>query len=173
VEGQQPLFGPDGEIFFRKLEGTTAFLYSVREDGTQLRKAAEWTLVNTFAAYPNHKWLLIGTSPHGEIIFPASGGTPILTHLHPPNWLRWTGDGKYLFVTGGNDRRAKAYVVPLSPGQVLPQDFAKNFPSVEELAKLPGVRTVPVADVVPGPTADIYAFTRETVQRNLYRIPVP
>jgi len=27
--------------------------------------------------------------------------------------------------------------------------------------------------VVPGPTADIYAFTRETVHRNLYRIPVP
>ena len=25
----------------------------------------------------------------------------------------------------------------------------------------------------PGPTGDIYAFTRESVQRNLYRIPLP
>jgi hypothetical protein len=41
------------------------------------------------------------------------------------------------------------------------------------LAKLPGVRIIPIANVVPGPTADIYAYTRETVQRNLYRIPLP
>jgi hypothetical protein len=36
-----------------------------------------------------------------------------------------------------------------------------------------GVRTIPEADLVPGPTADIYAFTRESGQRNLYRIPLP
>jgi hypothetical protein len=67
------------------------------------------------------------------------------------------------------------YVVPLSPGQVLPASMAlaKNFLSDEDLAKLPGVRTIPAGDIVPGPTADIYAFTRENVQRNLYRIPLP
>ena len=67
------------------------------------------------------------------------------------------------------------YVVPLSPGEVLPGSIARarNFPSEAELAKLPGVRTIPsAADIVPGPTEDVYAFTRETVQRNLYRIPV-
>jgi len=35
------------------------------------------------------------------------------------------------------------------------------------------VRIIPMGEVVPGPTADIYAFTRESVQRNLYRIPLP
>ena len=54
--------------------------------------------------------------------------------------------------------------------EVLP--VPNSFPSEAELAKLPGVRIIPIADVVPGPTADIYAFTRETVQRNMYRIPV-
>jgi hypothetical protein len=48
----------------------------------------------------------------------------------------------------------------------------RNFPSEAELAKLPGVRTLPIAtDIVPGSTADVYAFTRVTLQRNLYRIP--
>jgi hypothetical protein len=94
------LFGPDGEIFFRKVEGSSAFLYSVREDGSGLRKAAEPPVVGLSGVYPNRKWLLIGVSPVGEVIFPVTGGAPFLTHLHPPPLLRWTGDGKYLFVVG-------------------------------------------------------------------------
>ncbi|HEY2012716.1 MAG TPA: protein kinase, partial [Bryobacteraceae bacterium] len=162
VEGEEPLFGPDGEIFFRKVEGTSAFLYSVRADGAGLRKATESTVVNLFGAYPNHKWLLIGMVPLAEVIFPATGGTPIVPHLGPPTVLRWTGDGKYLFVVGAAQRGANTYVLPLSPGEVLPTSIsgAPKFPSEAELAKLPGVQTIPVGNVVPGPTADIYAFIR-------------
>jgi hypothetical protein len=29
------------------------------------------------------------------------------------------------------------------------------------------------ASVAPGPTVDVYAYIRESVQRNLYRIPLP
>jgi len=174
VEGEQPLFGPSGEIFFRKVEGTSASLYSVREDGTGLRKAAELAVVDLFSAYPSRKWLLIGVLPKGEAIVPTEGGTPFSIHLEPPQWLRWTGDGKHLFVFSATESRTKTYVLPLSSGQVLPPSVVpgKDFPSDAELAKLPGVRIIPVGNAVPGPTADIYAFTRETVQRNLYRIPV-
>ena len=178
VEGEQPVFGPSGEIFFRKVEANSAFLYSVREDGSGLRKASELPLVGLMGVHPNHKWLLLGASPGGEIIFPVTGGVPIVTNLLPPPLFRWTGDGRYLFLVGGaNQKWANTYAVPLSPGEVLPGSIArgKTFPSEAELAKLPGVRTIPVAaeDLVPGPTADVYAFTRATVQRNLYRIPLP
>jgi len=107
------------------------------------------------------------------VLFPTMGGAPAAAHLGPPHWLRWTGDGKHLFVSGSFGG-VKTYVLPLAPGQVLPASLtaAKNNLSEEELAKLPGVRVIPLAEVVPGPTADIYAFTREAVQRNLYRIPL-
>jgi hypothetical protein len=110
----------------------------------------------------------------GEVLFPVGGGAPITTHLHPPSWLRWTGDGKHVFVTSLNDRNTNTYVLPLSPGEVLPASIAHSaaFPSEAELAKFPGVRTIPIVDAVPGPTADIYAYTKESVQRNLYRIPL-
>ena len=176
VEGEQPLFGPVGEIFFRKIEKNSAFLYSVREDGTGLRKAAESPVLSLFCFHPSQKWVLIGISTGGESIFPAGGGSPMVTHLGPPPRLSWTRDGKYLFAAGGTNLRwANTYVVPLSSGEVLPASIlrAKSFPAEAELAKWPGTRTIPVADVVPGPTADVYAFTRETVQRNLYRIPLP
>ena len=39
-----------------------------------------------------------------------------------------------------------------------------------DVAKLPGVRKLE-ADAVPGPSPDVYAFHRQTIQRNLHRIP--
>jgi serine/threonine protein kinase len=175
VEGEQPLFGANGEIFFRKIEGASSFLYSVRQDGTGLRKASELHVIDLFGTSPDRRWLLLGAAPRGETLVPIDGGAPLVAHLEPPEWLRWSGDGKYLFVCGLNESRAKAFVLPLPPGQPLPASItrSKDFPSDAKLAKLPGVRIIPVGDVVPGPTADIYAFTRETVQRNLYRIPIP
>jgi eukaryotic-like serine/threonine-protein kinase len=175
VEGEQPLFGPNGEIFFRKVEGPSAHLYSVREDGSELQRVAELKLVDLLSASPGRRWLLLGVIPQGQLIFSTGGSTPVMTHVHPPDWLSWTEDGKALFVSNAFDSNAKTYVFSLSPGQVLPATLAlaKNYLSDEELEKLPGVRIIPIGKVVPGPTADIYAFTRETVQRNLYRIPVP
>lgn len=42
-----------------------------------------------------------------------------------------------------------------------------------EIAKLPRVRTIDAPDATPGPSADVFAFSRERIQRNLYRIPLP
>jgi eukaryotic-like serine/threonine-protein kinase len=174
VEGEQPVFGASGEIFFRKVEGASGSLYSVREDGSGLRKESDLAIIDVVGASPDRKWLLLGALTEGEVIFPVGGGTPLTVHLGPPSWLAWTGDGKYLFVFGMSQSRTKTYVLPLSSGQILPGlALAKKFPSDAELAKAPGVRMIPEGDAVPGPTADVYAFTRETVQRNLYRIPLP
>jgi hypothetical protein len=81
----------------------------------------------------------------------------------------WTGDGKHLFA----ETEQKTYVVPVSPAHPLPESFAKGFSSYDEIARLPGVSIIPSGEVAPGPTADVYAYTRRTVQRNLYRVPVP
>jgi serine/threonine protein kinase/Tol biopolymer transport system component len=174
VEGEQPLFGANGEIFFRKIEGSSAFLYSVQEDGAGLRKAYEPSVVDVFGVYPDHKWLLVGAGTQGEVIVPTGGGAPVFTHVRPPEWLRWSGDGKHLFLCAAHETRSRSYILPLPPGEVFPKSLASagSFPVEAELAKLPGVKVVPLGDVVPGPTADIYAFTRETVQRNLYQIPL-
>jgi hypothetical protein len=53
---------------------------------------------------------------------------------------------------------------PIPPG---------GFRTLEDLAKLSGTRILEGYDVAPGPTADVYAFSRSSVQRNLYRVPIP
>ena len=82
------------------------------------------------------------------------------------------GRRKHLFVSGENEEATNTYIFPLPPGQVLPPGLPMAKGSPVEFRKAPGVRILPIGHVVPGPTADLYAFTRETVQRNLYRIPL-
>jgi len=67
----------------------------------------------------------------------------------------------------------RTYVLPLPPGKVLPNIPPGGFRSEAEIAALASVRVIDLADVAPGPSPDTYAFSRQTVQRNLYRIPLP
>ena len=55
---------------------------------------------------------------------------------------------------------------------MLPDIPAGGFRSQEEMAKFPGVRVIDAYDIALGPTPEVYAFSRETTQRNLYRIPI-
>ena len=110
------------------------------------------------------------------MIFPVGGGAPLITKLPAATTrLAWSGDGRRLFVLlrPTANGSGPAYVLPLAPGHLVPDSIVDGLPSEQEILKLPGTRLIPSSDVVPGPTADIYAFTRESLHRNLYRIPVP
>ena len=107
------------------------------------------------------------------MIFRVDGGAPLQTRIPGRTLLRWSGDGKHLFLHRVLTSRDKTYVFPLTPGRPLPESIIDGLPSEQDIVKLPGVRVIASTDVVPGQTADTYAFTHESVQRNLYRIPVP
>jgi len=175
IEGEQPVFGATGEVFFRRVEGTSAFLYRVQEDGGELRKAIDLPVVGLLGESPDRNWLVLGSRASGGlVIFRVDGGAPLLTQIQGRTVLGWSGDGKHLFVQGRAVGNAdKAYVFPLAPGRPVPESIIHGLPSEQEILKLPGARVIPSTDVTPGPTADVYAFTRQSVQRNLYRVPVP
>jgi hypothetical protein len=106
------------------------------------------------------------------MIFPIDGSAPVPTQIPTPSEVWWAGDGKHLFVQAKGPKLGKAYVFPLAQGHLTPESILHGFPTEQEILKLTGARVIPSGDVAPGPTADIYAFTRENVQRNLYRVPV-
>jgi len=66
----------------------------------------------------------------------------------------------------------KTYVLPLPHGKMLPYIPAGGFPSEAAIAALPGVRVIDSADIAPGASLDVYAFSRQTIHRNLYRVPL-
>ncbi len=175
IEGAQPVFGATGEVFFHSVEGTAAFLYRVRDDGGGLRKAIDVSVTGIMGESPDRNWLVLGsTAAGGFLILRVDGGAPLQTRIQGGTWLRWSGDGKHVFLRNRFlASTVKTFVIPLTPGRPLPESFINGLPSEQDIVKLPGVRVIASADVVPGRTADTYAFTRESVQRNLYRIPVP
>src|SRR4029077_9628682 len=81
-------------------------------------------------------------------------------------FLSWTLDGRSALLAG-------SYFVPLAPGESLPPIPEGGFTSEKEISRLPGARHINEDGLVPGPSPDVYAFYRGTIQRNLYRIPLP
>jgi hypothetical protein len=47
-----------------------------------------------------------------------------------------------------------------------------GFRTEAEIAALPGVQIIPYTGISPGPTPDVHVFSRETVSRNIFQIPI-
>jgi DNA-binding winged helix-turn-helix (wHTH) protein/Tol biopolymer transport system component len=166
VEGTQPRFSPYGDILFRQGE----FVYRVHPEGTRLRKAFAEPVYLLGRVSPDGKWIvgwapLPDNGPPAMQVFPLDGGSPVQVG-GSFTFLSWSLDGRSVLLGG-------SYLVPLPAGESLPRIPKGGFHSDEELARLAGARQNDAAGVVPGPSADVYAFHRGTVQRNLYRIPIP
>ena len=96
--------------------------------------------------------------------------------LGPAIYALWSpGGGTVVLFSGAGSviPDGRCYLLPLERAQDLPRVPAGGFRSEEEIARLPGARRIDSSKrIYPGPGVDIYAFYRETVQRNLYRIPI-
>jgi len=184
VEGDMPLFGHNGEIFFRTFDGDTTFAYRVREDGTGLQKVSDRPLAGLSGISPDGQWLVAK--------LPGSGGSRLAALPndsssairwigagglgHNDTGVRWSADGRAIFIrvmsTEETWTPGRAYVLRLEDGSIWPKMPGDGFQSEEDLAKVPGVIVLNEFDC-SGPTPEIYAFTRVTVQRNLFRVPLP
>lgn len=179
VEGDEPVFGPQRDIIFRRFEGSTSFAYRVRDNGVGLRKAIDGPALHVTGISPDLQWLAIWSPlgrEAGTVVSQAvalTGGRAIQISGAQSWRTQWSQDGGLIFLPMSGAGMAvgvgKTYVVPVPRDRVVPE-----IPLSEpELARWPGVRVLDSADATPGPTADIYAFSRPMVQRNLYRVATP
>ena len=180
VEGDQPFFGADGEAFFRGLEGSSAFAYRVSQDGTGLRKVSEQPIAGLDGMSPDGQWLTAKIPGEQSAIitaFPIRGGLPLrLISASALGTYRFSWSQNRIFIAVadafGPSVSGRTYVVPVLPGQAFPKIPSEGLQSEAEIASLAGAQKIDAFSVAPGPTPDVYAFSRETTQRNLYRIPL-
>jgi len=183
AEGDQPVFGSSGEIFYRALEGNSAFVYRIRDDGTGLKKVFDEPVAGLVGISPDGRWLIAkvpGTDGSSIVALPVHQDSPArviaasgLSFGDPE--LHWSGDAKSIYlrvpVNPESWAAGRTYVLPLVKGSIWPMMPPKGFQSEADIAKVPGATLLSEFDC-PGPTPEMYAFVRMTVQRNLFRIPL-
>jgi len=177
AEGDMPFFLGPSEVVFHGIEKGATRAFRIREDGTEKQLLTTDEISEVRGVSPDGEFAIVGQgSAQGTKAVPTFGGAPI-SIFDCLCFLRWQGDRKFLYlsvVTAMQSAAAfgRTYVIPVLPDKLLPPIPPGGFQSETEIAKLPGVRVIEAADVYPGATSGTYAYSRQTVQRNLYRVPL-
>ena len=87
----------------------------------------------------------------------------------------WSDDGTSFILAKqtGAGEEVGTYVLPIRPGTELPNLPPGGYTRIEEAVRASGGRVISeTMTVALGRAPNVYAFMRETVHRNLYRIPL-
>ncbi|MGO9310927.1 MAG: protein kinase domain-containing protein, partial [Spirochaetia bacterium] len=176
-----PIFGPGGDIFFRAVEGGSNFIYRVKEDGTGRQKVLPNPILGFLSVAPDGEWLIaVAPVPNQETsatlsAYPIHGGTPVRI-CGGYCEARWDRAGKFFYVAliqmASHSGRARTLVLPVPHGRDLPPLPPSGINSPEDVGRLSGVKVID-AVISPGASSSAYVFTRTSVHRNLYSIPLP
>jgi Tol biopolymer transport system component len=177
----EAVFGGQGELFVTEREGSTYYLYRMREDGTDRQRVLPDSTTRDYgggiAVSPNGRWVLVTRGRPGTekrlftvYAYPVEGGeaAPVCDDC----FVDWGPGGKFLYVSFGFFA-AYNVAIPIPSGEALPALPDNGLQGKEDARALPDVRILESGEIAPGPDPSIYAFVRSTVQRNLYRIPLP
>ncbi len=189
AEADTPIFARNGEILFSMKEGAFHYIFRMKEDGTDLRKAIPDPVAHLISLSPDDRWI-VATTDSGN-----SGSSGIVSGYHmgggPPRVLcrvcavgsfdigppivSWSLDQRSMYIslshTGANDK-PRTIVIPVNPNDAFPAWWSELVTN-PKLPRMPGVRVLDIPSVFPGPDASNYAFWRFSTQRNLYRISLP
>jgi eukaryotic-like serine/threonine-protein kinase len=170
-----PFFLPNGDLIFRAIEGGSSFLYRMKTDGTDRRKITSERILDIASVSPDGRWVVVGSpnsdeeNPASMKAFPVDGGASVPLCVDYCV-LSWDTAGRYAyfsFMPYGSG----SYALPVMQDVGLPKLPAggarrQDFINAKTDIAIP--RSVQSA-VNPS----IYAYTRETTRRNLYRIELP
>lgn len=171
-----PFFLPDGDLVFRAIEGESNFLYRMKADGTDRRKISPQRVLDAVALSPDGRWFA-AASPRSDqehmaqVTAFAVDGSTSATLCVTYCTLRWDTSGKFAFVSFPL-MREESYPVPVLHDTGLPKLPATGITGVEDLGNATTATVIPqIVESAISPS--IYAYTRQSTRRNLYRVPLP
>jgi Tol biopolymer transport system component len=177
VEEDQPSMDAAGNVYFRASEGGANFLYRMKEDGSDRQKVLPNAILEFDAVAPNGKWATViqassrsPDSPYETLAIPLGGGDPL--HICP-NYCTagWRNQGRVFVIHLSEMGAGKTVLAPLGPGEPVPRMPAEGLEPNGGAEAIKGAKIVDNL-IVPGPIAGQYVWLRESVHRNLYRIPL-
>jgi hypothetical protein len=131
---------------------------------------AEWIAVRSFQLSGEEAG---GRLPYDAYSVRGEARVPICLGCRT---VRWSADGRFFYIAfagmGVQTAGGKTIALPIRPSQHLPDLPAAGVKSTEEAAALPGVVVIDHGNVSPGRDPSVYAYIKQTAQRNLYRVPI-
>jgi hypothetical protein len=113
IEGREPLFAQSGDIFFRRADGTSGFIYRVHPDGSGLQKALDSPVDILEDISPDERWIegyaARSNGDPANQLFPLDNGPAISPGL---GWI-WGRSDKTLAIFGGPIAPGRTYVMPV------------------------------------------------------------
>jgi hypothetical protein len=168
-----PFFLPDGDLIFRAEEGGSNFLYRMKADGTGRHKIIPDRSLGVGAVSQNGHWM-VAWFPTPDEEYPASvkavaldGSASVLLcvfECHP----NWDAAGKFVYFNFPEFFEG-SYVLPLMQDSGLPKVPSTGFVTKDDLAN---AKTIPWR-VESALNPSVYAYTRVSTRRNLYRVQLP
>ncbi len=174
----------DGSLLFTRAENGLQVMYRVNPDGSRMRQAFSTPVVSVVATSADGNWMAAMVKSAGGgatkvMIYNLHDGTAkqICDSCHP----FWSPDSKRLYVSfaqlfkGEAKNRGQTYMIPWTPSSnlgTLPPGGTQTEADVAKVATLVDAARR-IDEFAPGPSRNMYAFSRRTIQRNLYRIPLP
>ena len=174
IESDNASFSPAGTLFFRGREGDSDIVYTVELNDAMPHKITAEPAPNFFGVSPDGEWLL--TRYPVLTAQPVRGGPKI--RICDFCEVGWGPSGKYFYVRVrgvGEMGGGKVYVIAPPAGKSLPALPPSGIRSAEDLQGLNVVSVIDMTGIsvfAPGPNPSTYAYTRLTVQRNLFSIPL-
>jgi serine/threonine protein kinase/Tol biopolymer transport system component len=182
---RRPVFGPSGEIFFTMVEGKQFHVYRAPPDGGQPQRFLPDVAGGAPTVSSDGEWMALRSFdlPGGEVgsyqaflAYPVRGGESRRI-CRGCRFVKWSPDGRFLYISftgmGTYKHSGKTFAIPIPSGASLPALPASGVNSDAEAAALPEVQIIEHGDISTGRDPSVYAFTKITAQRNLFRVPVP
>jgi DNA-binding winged helix-turn-helix (wHTH) protein/Tol biopolymer transport system component len=174
-----PFFGPDGQLLLQVTDGRANYLAQMKKNGPGWSKVVSYEVGACSIMSPDRRWIVVGIplpdrSTGMTVAIPIGGGAPqpICAGYCP---VAWSSDGKFLYVGLVQSSRTspgKTLVIPVPLGKTLPKLPDSGIRVPGDGIALPDARVIDGWQISPGPSPSIYAFTKTTMHRNLFRIPL-
>jgi serine/threonine protein kinase len=170
-----PFFLPDGDLVFRAIEGDSNFLYRMKADGTNRRKISPHPVLDAHSISPDGRWI-VASSPRpdqehsAELTAFAMDGSISATLCLSYCLLTWDASGKFAYVSFFGHEGS--YSLPVLRDTGLPELPPTGVTGVDDLKNATTAPVIPQF-VESAINPSIYAYTRQSTRRNLYRVPLP
>jgi Tol biopolymer transport system component len=168
--GDSVSFGAGGQLIFRQLGAQANYLARIQTDGSGLIQ--DLRISDKTGASPDGDWVVTGDADGVSGAFAVSLKGQVRRQMCTGRCdVKWSPDGKYLYLTTGDPRRSQGqtYIIPIPRGIGL-LDLPRD--GLDAVGRLSGMRSIPGTFVAPGPDPQTYAFARPEFRGNLFRIPL-